>query len=244
MFIEWFLPSANVTDVTLAPLIILQAGRLSLHQDGTTLELADGVEYCWLQTTRIGPLHNAVWAVTATGVSLWINLLLSKGSFSRQQLNIALDFVPLGVRMDTGIIVGVEQYAVTRHEDGGAHFAANEKSQLFIHHVILDMLRRGQDADALSMGEHYAQYDYFGHSMEQLLHGVLDEEVSGGTGGHKMLSRVIAYLRQFPRLFYRVVVRCTRKSEVSMWHHLFAAVGDVQQLFGYCLDQGDLKTAA
>lgn len=49
-------------------------------------------------------------------------------------------------------------------------------------------------------------------------------------------------LRQFSQ-FHEIIVRCARKTEVSLWEYLFSIVGDPKTLFLYCLETGKLKTA-
>jgi hypothetical protein len=53
---------------------------------------------------------------------------------------------------------------------------------------------------------------------------------------------VVAFLRNFDQ-FHEIIVRCARKTEVSMWEYLFSIVGDPKELFQSCLEKDDLKTA-
>ena len=39
-------------------------------------------------------------------------------------------------------------------------------------------------------------------------------------------------------LLNKVVIRCTRKTEVALWPYLFAAVGSAKELFNECLEKG------
>ena len=57
-----------------------------------------------------------------------------------------------------------------------------------------------------------------------------------------MLPSVVNLLRHFPQ-FYEVIVRCARKTEVSLWEYLFSIVGDPKALFNHCLENNELKTA-
>ena len=53
---------------------------------------------------------------------------------------------------------------------------------------------------------------------------------------------MIRFLTHFPH-YLDVIVRCTRKTEVASWKHLFSVVGSPQALFEESLSRGLLKTA-
>ena len=100
------------------------------------------------------------------------------------------------------------------------------------------------EQEAFHFAKYYEHFNYFGHSMEILLHRVLEDEAETLVGFKEsaVLPSVVQMLRNF-RQFHEVIVRCARKTEVSLWEYLFSIVGDPKQLFSDCLQEGELKTA-
>jgi hypothetical protein len=94
--------------------------------------------------------------------------------------------------------------------------------------------------------EHFAQefisLEYFSHSLEVLIHNILELEVD--TGELALLPTVVSFIdTSFPQFFLEIVVRCARKTEVSFWEFFFGVVGDTKDLFRRCLEDGALQTA-
>lgn len=119
---------------------------------------------------------------------------------------------------------------------------------MFIHHILQHLLRQSWEEDAVVFGRAYERLIYFGHSLEILLHTVLEEETENRNQRgmyHTQLYRdkqtdqcqtdpilplVIKFLDQFPHAL-DVIVSCARKTEVALWEHLFSVVGEPKDLF-------------
>ncbi|ORY97505.1 RIC1-domain-containing protein [Syncephalastrum racemosum] len=157
-------------------------------------------------------------------------------------IHIPLDFYPHSVLLEKGVIVGVEQGMVYRESLGFVMFKMSTKTHLFLHHVLQYLLRKDFEEDAVVFARAYERLIYFGHSLEILLHTVLEEETEHRVDQDAILPLVIKFLDQFPHAL-DVIVSCARKTEVALWDHLFSAVGAPKDLFELCLSDGRLRTA-
>lgn len=93
------------------------------------------------------------------------------------------------------------------------------------------------------MAHQYQNLEYFAHSLEILLHNVLDEEVDTPPSPEAaLLPGVLSFLSSFPQ-YLDIIVQCTRKTEVRSWRTLFTYLPPPQELFEESLQRGSLKTA-
>ncbi|KAF1806307.1 RIC1-domain-containing protein [Mucor lusitanicus] len=161
---------------------------------------------------------------------------------SDQAIYIPLDFYPLSILLDKGIIVGIEQNISYRDSLGFVLFKMSPKMHLFLHHVLRYLLQRDLEQEAVVFARAYEKFVYFGHALEILLHTVLEEEAGHDLGDAAILPLVIKFLDQFPHAL-DVIVSCARKTEVALWDHLFSVVGKPKDLFEICLADGRLRTA-
>jgi hypothetical protein len=141
--------------------------------------------------------------------------------------------------MDKGIIIGVD-YEASHRNLPFALFKIQTGTHLFLPPFLRYHLAAKHLSHALAFASNYADLVYFAHSLEILLHSVLEDEVDTGLD---TLPLVIEFLDHFPESL-DVVVSCARKTEVERWGTLFDVVGKPRELFERCLEQGSIRTAA
>ena len=95
----------------------------------------------------------------------------------------------------------------------------------------------------MNLAHRYDALPYFSHTLEMLLHTVLDDEVDAPPSPENaLLPSVLSFLSSFPD-YLDILVQCTRKTEVRSWRTLFSYLPPPQELFELSLEKGMLKTA-
>lgn len=162
--------------------------------------------------------------------------------------------------MDKGIIIGVDYETSTRSLPF-ALFKIQTSTHLFLPQFLRYHLDAGRLKHALALSANYQNLVYFGHSLEVLLHSVLEDTVDALAKGassvsssssdpedskpdaQRTLSLVATFLDNFPECL-DVVVSCARKTELEHWGILFDVVGRPRDLYERCISAGELRTAA
>ncbi|KAJ5587780.1 uncharacterized protein N7459_003545 [Penicillium hispanicum] len=170
-------------------------------------------------------------------------------------LNIPLDFYPLSVLLNKGIVLGVESEMMQRRDVTFTSLKFAIRTHLFLPYFLQYGLTNLGTPAALSLCRHFSHLSYFAHGLEVLLHHVLDEEVDNASRASKshdpiiregpLLPTVIAFLQaSLPtREYLDIVVQCTRKTELRSWRTLFTYLPPPKDLFEQALRLDALKTA-
>ncbi|KAF8807681.1 RIC1-domain-containing protein [Phlegmacium glaucopus] len=271
--LSWMIPGVQkqlgdpVDDLAVATVLMVVGGQLILLRPRKSANdevkydiqvFADRIEFCWIHLRGIGALENSLWAYDGDGMRVWLNALsmespqLSDASPEnvKESVKISLDFYPLSVLMDKGIIIGVEHEAVIRSNLPFVLFRHATSSYLFLQYILLHHLENDQVHEAVSFASYYKNLVFFAHSLEILLHTVIESDFEVVTNDSEsaeksttILHTVVEFLDHFDTSL-DVVVGCARKTEMTRWPHLFSVVGTPKSLFEACLVHNRLKTAA
>ncbi|KAF9066084.1 RIC1-domain-containing protein [Rhodocollybia butyracea] len=268
--LSWMIPSAQkqigdpVDDLAVATVLMVVGGQLVLLRPRKSANqevkydmqiFADRIEFCWIHLRGIAALENSLWAFDGKGIRVWLNALAIETSTSQDQseiqesvkesVNIPLEFYPLSVLMDKGIIIGAEHEVAARSNLPFVMFRHATSSHLFLHHILRSHLETSQVKEAVIFASHYQNLVYFAHALEILLHDVVESEAeadSTESDGQEVLPTVVEFLDHFDAAL-DVVVGCARKTEMTRWRRLFDVVGNPKTLFETCLLSHRLKTA-
>uniref|UniRef100_A0A0F7Z535 Guanine nucleotide exchange factor subunit RIC1 n=1 Tax=Crotalus adamanteus TaxID=8729 RepID=A0A0F7Z535_CROAD len=228
--------------------------------------LAQSVENVWT-TCRSNKqkrhILEALWlSCGGSGMKVWLPLFprdhRKPHSFlsRRIMLPFHINIYPLAVLFEDALVLGAVNDTVLydclyTHSSAVEHlevlfpFCIVERtSQIYLHHILRQLLVRNLGEQALLLAHSCAALPYFPHVLELMLHEVLEEEATSRDPiPDPLLPTVAKFITEFP-LFLQTVVHCARKTEYALWNYLFAAVGNPKDLFEECLMAQDLDTAA
>jgi hypothetical protein len=114
-----------------------------------------------------------------------------------------------------------------------------------LHQIIRQLIHRNLGCHAWEIARSCSALPYFSHSLELLLHEVLEEEaMSKEPIPDALLPSVIEFIKEFPSFWTRAIVQCARKTEIALWPYLFSVVGPPKKLLQTSLNNQELDTAA
>lgn len=195
-------------------------------------------------------LRDSLWVFDGMELKAWpsINDVLEAVSADSTKeppapASIPVDFYPLSVLLEKGIVLGVESDLVQRRDVSFSFFHFALRTHLVLPDILRFYLKQSRIVEASHLAQQYQDLEYFAHGLEILLHRVLDEEVDTSPKPEDaVLPRVLSLLSSFKE-YLDIVLQCTRKTEVRQWKTLFAYLPPAQELFEESLQRGSLKTA-
>ncbi|KAB8238800.1 RIC1 family protein [Aspergillus alliaceus] len=201
-------------------------------------------------------LRDSLWTFCGKDLLAWgdVQDVLRREDVPKA-IEIPLDFYPLSVLLNKGIVLGVESEMMQRRDANFAVLKFAIRTHLFLPYFLQYCLVHGDMPAALSLCQHFSHLSYFPHALEILLHHVLDEEVDNESRDSKvgdpsqkynpLLPSVISFLQaSLPaRVYLDIVVQCTRKTELRSWRTLFTYLPPPRDLFEQALRLNSLKTA-
>ncbi|XP_019759391.2 guanine nucleotide exchange factor subunit Rich isoform X1 [Dendroctonus ponderosae] len=259
----------NASQRAAESIVLNISGRLLLVQRETSngskftclmpTVLASCVENVWVPARRTQDkvhLTEALWLFCGShGMRVWLPLYPRDGdkqhSFmsKRIMLPFQLKIYPLAILFEDAIILGAENdtvlYTSDLHSPFSLPFSVLQRtSQVYLHQILRQLIRRNLGYHAWEIAKSCMSLPYFPHSLELLLHEVLEEEATSKEPiPDAQLPSVVEFIMEFP-VYLQTVVQCARKTEIALWPYLFSAAGKPKDLFQECMTKKQLETAA
>ncbi|KAK5946968.1 WD40 repeat protein [Knufia obscura] len=203
-------------------------------------------------------LRDSLWIFTGENLCLWSDIrdllqsMVGVATSKQTLLSIPVDFYPLSILLNKGIVLGIESELLQRRDVNFAQFRTLIRTQLFVPYVLRYQLLEAKDtAIAFAIAHQYQNLTYFPHALEILLHIVLDDEPDRrknktASDDHGALPAILSFLQMVlsPENYLTTIVQCVRKTEFSFWQYLFARLPLPETMFEQAIALNDLKTAS
>eukprot|EP00730_Choanoeca_flexa_P004200 TRINITY_DN11627_c0_g1_i1.p1 TRINITY_DN11627_c0_g1~~TRINITY_DN11627_c0_g1_i1.p1 ORF type:complete len:960 (+),score=210.53 TRINITY_DN11627_c0_g1_i1:215-2881(+) len=237
-----FLHSGHVTCLSLEPVDYTSE---QLQAADPAFLLAQDVDRVWLPSKPVSAvLSSSMWfACGRQGVKVWMPVASEQEGHRRLMLPLPIQLDPLSLIFNRGIAVAVSCELLRLTDDQEqlhCYWSVQRQTQLFMQYFLTALLKRGFVTTASQVASSLQPLGYFGHILELLLHGVVDDPVEDVT---ELLPRIVSFVKQYNN-WKTVVVQCARKTEMSTWDKLFEHAGTPTEIFQACMQDDDLVTAS
>ncbi|XP_055854066.1 guanine nucleotide exchange factor subunit Rich [Episyrphus balteatus] len=254
-------PETIIFNVSGRILMVQRDARTSVINHLMATCLASCVECFWLSNSDRSPMGDCLWLYSGShGMRVWLPILppneevrdshrLHSFMSKRIMLSFPLKLYPLVILFDNVIVLGVENETTLYTNESSSHFSLpfcllERKSQVYLHKILRQLIKRNLGYSAWEIAKSCSALPYFPHSLELLLHEVLEEEATSKDPiPDALLPSILDFIREFP-VHMQTIVQCARKTEIALWPYLFSVAGKPKDLFQQCLKSEELETAA
>lgn len=208
-------------------------------------------------STNHHTLRDSLWTFGGSDLRMWSDVrdvlrMALEGSLTDtvSLLSVPVDFYPLSILLNKGIVLGIESELIQRRDLPFAQFRTPIRTHLFIPYLLQHHISAERDPSAaVALAHQYEHLSYFAHALEILLHNFLDKEADSHAGASKksgsLLPTVLSllYSSLSESSYLSTIVQCIRKTEITSWPLLLAHLPPPAVLFEQALLLDDLRTA-